>query len=139
MYGVMKKIEDLHTEKKEFLRKIYYEEEQHPGYPICARFNLQYYDLLILSPLTANSVAKINVGIADNLITNIFSQMLKGNGKIIIYPCDLVPGEIETEIPNGDKIMIHIDQFNSDNAKKLEKFPNVSLVRHPNEIMDYID
>ncbi|MHA2019218.1 MAG: flavoprotein, partial [Promethearchaeota archaeon] len=79
--------------------------------------------------------AKMNVGIADTLITNIFSQMIKGSGKILLVPCDLVCGDIETEIPNGNKIIIRVDQFNCQNALNLRKFPNVSLFEHPKEIL----
>ena len=50
-------------------------------------------------------------------------------------PCDLIAGEIETEIPNGDKIKIHIDLFNSQNAKALKKFRNLHLFQTPDEIL----
>lgn len=139
MYGIMKKLERLKQKDNSFLRRIYFDKDQPPGYPISAKFNLHSYDVLVLSPLTANSVAKINVGIADTLITNIFSQMVKGNGKIIVFPCDLIAGEVETETPSGDKVKIHIDQFNSENARQLSKFPNVTIISHPNEIEQFLD
>lgn len=135
MYGVLKKIQDLHEKNKEYLTSIFYDSGQSPGYIVSARFNLNKYDALIISPVTSNSIAKMNVGIADTLITNIFSQMIKGGGNILLVPCDLVCGDIETEIPNGDKIMIKVDQFNCQNALNLRKFPNVSLFEHPKEIV----
>ena len=139
MYGVFNRVQKLNeTYKKEGVH-LYYEQNQAPAFPICARFNLHYYDLLILSPLTANSVAKINVGIADTLITNIFAQMLKGGGEVYVVPCDLVPGEIETEIPNGDTLKIHIDEFNAANARALHKFPRVTIFQRPTELLAAIE
>ena len=135
MYGVLKKIQDLQEKNKEYITSIFYDSGQSPGYIVSARFNLNKYQALIISPVTSNSIAKMNIGIADTLITNIFSQMIKGSGKILLVPCDLICGDIETEIPNGEKIMIKVDQFNCQNALNLRKFPNVSLFEHPKEIV----
>jgi len=52
-----------------------------------------------------------------------------------LVPCDLVCGDIETEIPNGEKIMIKVDKFNCQNALNLRKFPNVSLFEHPKDVI----
>ncbi len=123
MYNCMDRLEELHSQYAETFKNIYYDKDQSPGYPICARFNLHHYDLLVLSPLTANSVGKMNNGIADTLITNIFAQMIKGNGLIYAVPCDFIAGEIETETPEGKMTKIHIDKFNSHNAQNLTKFP----------------
>jgi dihydromethanopterin reductase (acceptor) len=139
MFGIIKKLEELHHKDKKLLKHLVMDQAQRPAYPICARFNLKRYDLLVLSPLTANSVAKINVGIADTLITNIFAQMLKGNGKILIVPCDLIAGDVETEIPSGELVKVHIDSFNSDNAKKLTQFPNVEIFATPEEVYEKIE
>ena len=56
----------------------------------------------------------------------------------MLVPCDLICGEIETEIPSGKKIMIKVDQFNCQNALNLRKFPNVSLFEQPQEIVQKI-
>ena len=138
MYGLLDKIEKLKAMYPEGIKHIYLEQDQAPGFPVCARFNLEHYQLLVIAPLTANSVGKMNAGIADSLITNIFSQMIKGGGKIFLMPCDLIPGEIETVAPGAKKVKIHIDQFNSDNAKALTKFPNVSLFETPVGILNAI-
>ena len=83
-------------------------------------------------------MAKINVGIADNLITNIFAQMIKGGGNILVLPCDIIAGEINTEIPSGDKIKIHVDEFNSSNARTVAKFPHVSVCETPAALLKVI-
>ncbi len=58
------------------------------------------YDLLVVSPATANTIAKIVHGIADTLVTNAVAQAGKGKVKTIIMPVDLEEGEIETVLPS---------------------------------------
>ena len=53
--------------------------------------------------------------------------MIKGNGPIYVYPCDLIPGKILTEVPGGKRVEITIDNFNSQNARSLRKFPTVEI------------
>ena len=137
MYNLLKSLETL-KETYSNLNKIIYDKGQAPGYPICSRFNLHFYQYLVISPLTANSAAKMNVGIADTLITNIFSQMIKGSGTILLMPCDLIAGKITTEAPDGSQVKITIDEFNSNQAKTLIKFPNVSVFATPAEIKQQI-
>ena len=67
MYNVLDSVETLHKSFPKYLHSIIYDKNQTPGYPICAHFNLHRYDLLIISPLTANSVGKMNAGIADTI------------------------------------------------------------------------
>lgn len=135
MYGLLDSLQKAHQKYDTQFKRLIFDKDQVPGYPICAKFNLHSYDALILSPLSANSVAKMNVGIADTLITNIFSQMVKGNGPIYIVPCDLFPGKLHTEIPGGKKVEITIDNFNSQNARNLRKFPTVRIISHPNDVI----
>jgi len=134
MYGLLKEIHRLKDEHGGCIGHIYFDHEQRPGFPVCAKFNLGKYDCLVLSPLSANSVAKIAVGIADTLITNIFSQMIKGGGRIIAVPCDLHPGELRTEVPGGDLVTIHIDSKNSQRALSLTQYPNTVICENPSEI-----
>jgi dihydromethanopterin reductase (acceptor) len=138
MYGLLETIHTIPEIASDHHNKIYYEKDQSPAFPICARFNLHYYDILVLAPLTANSVAKINVGIADTLITNIFAQMIKGSGNVLILPSDIIAGEIETDIPGNQKIKIHIDPFNAQNAQSLIKFPNTKVVKTIDELLTHL-
>ncbi|MCF2141276.1 MAG: hypothetical protein K9W44_14555 [Candidatus Lokiarchaeota archaeon] len=133
-YRLYERLKNLQSSHPQQIKHIYREQDQPPGFPICAKFNLHTYDLLIISPLSANSVGKMNVGIADSLITNIFSQMIKGNGPIYAVPCDLIPGIISTITPNGKTIQITVDNFNSQNARSLRKFPTVSLFENPRNL-----
>ncbi len=138
MYSIFPILDETQQEYPLQMMKIYYGRTQRPGYPICARFNLGHYDKLIISPVTSNSVAKMIVGIADSLITNIFAQMIKGNGQIYLVPTDLIPGNIQTEIPEGRIITIRIDELSSKNAQTLTKFPNVQVFSDPKEILELL-
>ncbi len=117
------------------VKKIFDEENQKPAFHVSEYFNLHRYDLLIISPITSNSVGKMSHGIADTLVTNIFAQMIKGGGKIMCMPSDVVAGKIETIAPGGQKVKIHIDEFNSQNAKNLAKFPGVQVFETPAQIL----
>ena len=136
MYKVYSIIQDLKENKEYKFKKLILDGAQFPAYPVSAYFNLHKYDVLVISPITSNSVAKMSNGIADTLITNIFAQMIKGAGKILCMPTDLISGDIETTIPNGDSFTIHIDEFNSENAKSLSKFPNTQVFEKPQNILE---
>lgn len=138
MYHLKSRLDKIQKENPNQVKKIYYGRTQKPGFPICAKFNLGYYDFLVISPVSSNSVAKMQYGIADSLITNIFSQMIKGRGKILLVPTDIIQGKIQTEIPQGGTIEITIDEFNSKNANSLAKFPNVQVFSNPQDIMTFI-
>ncbi|MCC7553001.1 MAG: dihydromethanopterin reductase (acceptor) [Methanobacteriaceae archaeon] len=70
------------------------------SYPITGRFSLGKYDLLVVSPATANTVSKIVYGISDNLITNAVAQSGKGAVEIDIVPVDLEEGPVDTILPS---------------------------------------
>ncbi len=63
------------------------------------RLLIGMYRALIVSPATANTIAKIVRGIADTPPTIAAAQALKGGVKVIIVPTDIEP-EYETEIPH---------------------------------------
>ena len=63
------------------------------------RRTYEKYDLIVISPTTANTVAKIVNGIADNLITNVVAQSGKGQIPLIIVPVDQESGLITTTLP----------------------------------------
>ncbi|MFQ6126445.1 MAG: flavoprotein [Candidatus Heimdallarchaeota archaeon] len=57
------------------------------------------YNFLLVVPATANTVAKIVVGIVDTLVTNSVSQAHKGAIPIYIFPVDQEPGSLITILP----------------------------------------
>jgi len=64
------------------------------------------YDVLVVSPLTANSTAKIAQGIEDTPITNAVVQTLKGTTPVILLPVDQHEGTVETVAPDGTRFKI---------------------------------
>lgn len=81
-----------------YYREVILESEQEPSFPIAGRFLRGTYDALIVSPASANTVAKIIAGIADTLVTNAIAQAEKGGVPIIIVPSDQI-GVNKTRLP----------------------------------------
>lgn len=67
--------------------------------PRAGRLARGVYKALVVSPASANTVAKIVVGIADTLVTNAVAQANKGGTPILIVPTDQKMGYVETIIP----------------------------------------
>lgn len=76
------------------------DENQRYSFPITGRLSLGKYDLLIVSPATANTVSKIVYGISDTIVTNAVAQAGKGNVPTLIVPVDITPGDIDTVLPS---------------------------------------
>ncbi len=81
-----------------YLEEIFLEREQGASVPKTGRFLLGKYDVLIISPATSNTTAKIVCGIADTLITNAVAQAAKGGVPVYIVPVDIA-GDIESMMP----------------------------------------
>lgn len=96
------------------------------------------YALFVVAPLTANSTAKIALGIADTLITNAVAQSLKGTAKVLLFPVDQNPAEVETISPDGTIFKIRPRQIDLDNVATLREMPNVTIVRDPNDLFETI-
>lgn len=97
MYGLYDRVTKLTGSK---YRELACDSNQKFSYPITGRLSLGKYDLLIVSPATANTVSKIVHGIADTLVTNAVAQAGKGAVKTIIIPVDIHPGPIDTVLPS---------------------------------------
>jgi dihydromethanopterin reductase (acceptor) len=98
MYG-------LQTEITKISRGGYYEEilrssRERASSPTAGRLQLRKYSMFVISPCTANTVAKIAHGIADTLITNATAQAQKGGIPIIILPTDFASGGSESCLPH---------------------------------------
>jgi len=86
------------------------------------------YDLFIVCPATANTIAKIAHGIADSLITNCVSQALKANQRVYIYPVDQKYGKTTTVLPNGKKLTLTIRKIDLANVERLKKMAGVTVL-----------
>ena len=97
MYGICERIEKITGGK---YRELATDSNQKFSYPITGRLSLGKYDLLIVSPATANTVSKIVYGIADTLVTNAVAQSGKGAVPVYMVPVDIHPGPIDTVLPS---------------------------------------
>ncbi|MDV0445033.1 Coenzyme A biosynthesis bifunctional protein CoaBC [Methanimicrococcus sp. At1] len=95
------------------------------------------YDALIISPATANTVAKVVHGIADTLLTNAVAQTAKTDIPIYIYPVDQKKGKIKTHAPNGREFYLKMREVDVENSKKLKKMENVKVLKSPEKLKKY--
>lgn len=109
--------------------------ERGPNVPFFAGpLQLGHYALFFVSPLTANTSAKIVHGIADSLISNCVAQTIKGGTPVYVYPVDQRPGSQLTEGPNGERITITTRQIDLDNVERLRRMEGITVLGHPGEI-----
>lgn len=101
------------------------------------KVTLGIYDVVIVSPATANTVAKVANGIADNLVTTAASLAIKSGTKLYMVPTDWVPKKVD--IPDaltpGGRI-VHMNPRKADlrNLKFLED-EGVILLKEPNALL----
>ncbi|GBF36209.1 MAG TPA: archaeoflavoprotein AfpA [Methanothermococcus okinawensis] len=86
------------------------------------------YDIFIVAPATANTVAKIVHCIADTLITNSVSQAIKARVPVYIYPPDNKVGELETIIPGGKTLKLYIRKEDVENVDRLRKMEGITVL-----------
>ena len=92
------------------------------------------YNLFIVCPVSANSVAKIVYGIADSLITNCVAQAIKGGVKAYLFPSDQHLESIVTSKPDGTPLILTIRDIEIENVKKLRKMEGVIVISEFSEI-----
>ena len=97
MYGLYENVVNITGGK---YRELATDSNQKFSYPITGRLSLGKYDLLIVSPATANTVSKIVYGIADTLVTNAVAQAGKGAVPVYMVPVDIHLGPIDTVLPS---------------------------------------
>ena len=97
MYGLYDRVVSLTGGK---YRELATDSNQKFSYPITGRLSLGKYDLMIVSPATANTVSKIVYGIADTLVTNAVAQSGKGAVPVYMVPVDIHPGPVDTVLPS---------------------------------------
>jgi len=86
------------------------------------------YDIFIVAPATANTVAKIAHCIADTLITNSVAQAIKAGVPVYIYPPDNKVGEIETILPGGKTLKLRIRKEDVENVNKLRSMEGITVL-----------
>lgn len=122
MYGLYENITNITGGRYRELAK---DSDQKFSYPITGRLSLGNYDLFIVSPATANTVAKIVNGISDTLVSNGVSQAGKGEVPTIIVPVDLEPGDVNTILPSKLELTICAD---CDECQAAQACPNGAII-----------
>jgi len=100
--------------------------------PPVGLFYKDYYQSLVLAPTTSNTIAKCVLGIADSLVTNLFSQAGKCRVPNIVYPCDIAP-EMETTAPGG-KVMVYPRKIDLEATDKIREFEYTTVVESVDEL-----
>lgn len=155
LYGLNDKLNQIISQNRD--NQLITEEQQRYSYPFSGKITHNKYDVVILSPATANTTAKIVNGIADTLVTNIIAQSGKGQIPTIIVPVDMEEGSITTILPpyiNKDKCTlcnkcVDVCMFNAINppsinmhkctyCRKCEKICEFDAIRIGEEIELYI-
>jgi flavoprotein len=104
--------------------------------PPVGHFYKGYYHTLVLAPTTSNTVAKCVLGIADNLVTNLYAQAGKCRVPSIVYPCDIAP-EMETTAPSG-KVMVYPRKIDLAATNSLREFEYTSVVESVDELINSV-
>ncbi|NPA23743.1 MAG: flavoprotein [Crenarchaeota archaeon] len=93
MYNLLDRVESLRSRGTELI----YEDEESPSFP---RTGKVYIDvrLVIVSPTTLNTLAKIASGICDSLVSNLVAHALKARVPVMLVVPDL-DCPLESEVP----------------------------------------
>ena len=117
--------------------------DKHPVYrdkaassPPVGHFYKGYYHTFVMAPTTSNTIAKCVLGIADSLVTNLYSQAGKCRVESIVYPCDIAP-EMETTAPGG-KVMVYPRKIDLEATDKIRSFEYTQVVESVEELKEAI-
>jgi flavoprotein len=105
--------------------------------PPVGHFYKGYYHTFVMAPTTSNTVAKCVLGIADSLVTNLYSQAGKCRVPSIVYPCDIAP-EMETTTPGG-KVMVYPRKIDLEGTAKLRNFEYTTVVNSVDELISNVN
>lgn len=124
MYGVdLKEVRAVHP--------IY--RDKAASAPPVGLFYKNYYHTFVMAPTTSNTIAKCVLGIADSLVTNLYSQAGKCRVPSIVYPCDIAP-EMETTAPGG-KVMVYPRKIDLEATDKIREFEYTQVVESADELI----
>lgn len=114
-------------------------QETTPNVPFYAGpLQLGKFDMFIVCPTSANSVAKIVHGIADTLITNCVAQAIKGGQIVYIFPSDQDTEPITTTRPDGSPLVLKIRDIELENIRRLKSMEGIEVISDFSEIKNLI-
>jgi dihydromethanopterin reductase (acceptor) len=125
MYGI--KLDDVRA-------KMHVYRDKAASSPPVGLFYKGYYHTFVMAPTTSNTIAKCVLGIADSLVTNLYSQAGKCRVPSIVYPCDIAP-EMETTAPGNKKVMVYPRPVDLEATDKIRSFPYTQVVDSVDELI----
>ncbi|ODS40040.1 MAG: hypothetical protein A7315_09805 [Candidatus Altiarchaeales archaeon WOR_SM1_79] len=130
MYNRVKEIKDEAFE-------VILEKDQGASAPLCGRVGRGRYDLVVVAPCTANSIAKIAYGIADSLVTNVVAQAGKGKVPVCLLPTDMEKIQ-KTMVPGGEEVEIHCRDIDIENVKKAAEIEGIYVIKKLDDLGEII-
>ncbi len=113
--------------------------EKGPNNPFVAgKMQTGYYDFIVISPVSGNTVAKLAYGIADSLITNGIAQALKGGQKVYLFPTDQERSDTTTVLPSGKTFVLKNRKVDLENIEKLRIMEDIVILKTYDEIYEII-
>ena len=113
--------------------------EKTPNNPwIAGPLQIGSFDLFLICPASANTVAKIAYGFADNLLSNCVAQGVKGGMEAHILPSDQFEHPIETHRPDGSPLTLKIRDIEKENIEKIRRLEGIRLLKEFSEIKPLI-
>ncbi len=101
---------------------------------VAGKMQTGYYDYIVISPVSGNTVAKIAYGIADSLISNGVAQALKGGQKVYMFPTDQERSDTTTVLPSGKTFVLKHRKVDLENIERLRQMENVIILKNYDDI-----
>lgn len=113
--------------------------EKGPNSPfVVGKMQTGYYDYIVISPVSGNTVAKIAYGIADSLVSNGVAQALKGGQRVYLFPTDQERADTTTVLPSGKMFVLKHRKIDLENIEKLKVMVDVVVLKNYGDIYDII-
>lgn len=97
------------------------------------------YKFLLILPATANTVAKLAVGIADTLLTNAAASAIKAFVPVYVFPTDREEGLIKTKLPSGKELVLKIRKKDAENVRRLRSMEGFHVLNDLEEVESIVE
>ncbi|AGK61268.1 archaeoflavoprotein AfpA [Archaeoglobus sulfaticallidus PM70-1] len=123
----------IYNDLKSSFEKVYVEKNANSPF-LAGQIQTGKFEFMIIAPATANTTAKISLGIADTLLTNSALMGLKAYVPLYILPTDYKAGEVLTKLPNGKLLKIRVRKEDVEHVERLRKMDGIFVLESPQEI-----
>jgi archaeoflavoprotein AfpA len=123
----------IYNDLRSSFEKVYVERNSNSPF-LAGQLQTGKFEFMIIAPATANTTAKISLGIADTLLTNSALMGLKAYVPLYILPTDYKVGEVLTKLPNGKLLRVRVRKEDVEHVERLRKMDGVYVIESPEEI-----